>query len=56
MAVTDTLTEITSEAELRELLGALAPRVIAKTIQPHEETLAELERYYGPQSETHLYG
>jgi len=56
MAVSDTLAEISSEAELRELLGAPAPRVIAKTIQPHEETLAELERYYGPQYETHLYG
>jgi predicted pyridoxine 5'-phosphate oxidase superfamily flavin-nucleotide-binding protein len=30
--------------------------VIAKTIQPREETLEELERYYGPQYETHLYG
>ena len=56
MAVSDTLAEISSEAELRELLGALAPRVIAKTIQPHEETLAELERYYGPQYQKHLYG
>ena len=56
MAVSDTLAEISSEAELRELLGALAPRVIAKAIQPREETLEELERYYGPQYETHLYG
>ena len=30
MAVTDTIAEISSEAELRELLGAPAPRVIAK--------------------------
>jgi uncharacterized protein len=30
--------------------------VIAKTIQPREESLEELERYYGPQYETHLYG
>jgi hypothetical protein len=30
--------------------------VIAKTIQPREETLEELERYYGAQYETHLYG
>jgi uncharacterized protein len=30
--------------------------VIAKSIQPREETLEELERYYGPQYETHLYG
>ena len=30
MAVSDTLAEISSEAELRELLGALAPRVITK--------------------------
>ena len=30
--------------------------VIAKTVQPREETLEELERYYGPQYETHLYG
>jgi PPOX class probable FMN-dependent enzyme len=33
-----------------------APAVIAKTIQLREETLEELERYYGPQYETHLYG
>jgi hypothetical protein len=56
MAVTDTLAGISSEAELRELLGTPAPRVIAKSIQPREETLEELERYYGPQYETHLYG
>ncbi|MBO0818746.1 MAG: pyridoxamine 5'-phosphate oxidase family protein, partial [Actinobacteria bacterium] len=30
MAVTDTLAEISSEAELRELLGTPAPRVITK--------------------------
>ena len=30
--------------------------VIAKSVQPREETLEELERYYGPQYETHLYG
>ena len=47
MAVTDTLAEISSEAELRELLGTSAPHVIAKTIQPREETLEELERHYG---------
>ena len=56
MAVTDTLAEISSEAELRELLGTPAPRVIAKAIQPREETLEELERYYGPQYQKHLYG
>jgi hypothetical protein len=58
MAVSDTLAEISSEAELRELLGTPAPRVITKTIQPRKETLEELERYYGygPQYETHLYG
>ena len=44
MAVTDTLTEISSEAELRELLGTPAPPVIAKSIQPREETPEELER------------
>ena len=56
MAVSDTLAEISSEAELRELHGTPAPRVIAKAIQPREETLEELERYYGPLYETHLYG
>jgi hypothetical protein len=56
MAVSDTLAEISSEAELRELLGTPASRVIAKTSQPREQTLEELERYYGPQYETHLYG
>ena len=57
MAVSDTLAQISSEEELRELLGTPAPHaVIAKTIQPREETLEELERYYGPQYETHLYG
>jgi hypothetical protein len=57
MAVSDTLAEISSEAEPRELLGTPAPHaVIAKTIQPREETLEELERYYGPQHETHPYG
>ena len=30
--------------------------VIAKSVQPREETLEELERYYGPQYETRLYG
>ena len=30
--------------------------VIARSVQPREETLEELERYYGPQYETHLYG
>jgi uncharacterized protein len=30
--------------------------VIAKSVQPREETLEELERSYGPQYETHLYG
>jgi len=30
--------------------------VIAKSVQPREETLEELERYYGPQYETCLYG
>jgi len=56
MAVTGTFAEISSEAELRELHGTPAPRVIAKSIQPREETPEELERYYGPQYETHLYG
>jgi uncharacterized protein len=32
------------------------PAVIAKSVQPREETLEELERYYGPQYETRLYG
>jgi uncharacterized protein len=37
--------------------GAVPPHaVIAKSVQPREETLEELERYYGPQYETHLYG
>ena len=56
MAVSDTLAEISSEAELRELLGTPAPRVITKALPRREETLEELERYYGPQYETHLYG
>jgi hypothetical protein len=56
MAVSGTLAEISSETELRELLGTPAPRAIAKTIQPREETLEALERHYGPQYETHLYG
>ena len=30
--------------------------VIAKSVQPRAETLDELERYYGPQYETRLYG
>src|SRR5215467_15959612 len=30
--------------------------VIAKSVQPRGETLEELERYYGPHYETHLYG
>ena len=49
MAVSDTLAEISPEA-------VPPPAVIAKTIQPREARLEELERYYGPQSETHLYG
>ena len=32
------------------------PAVIAKSVQPREETLEELERYYGPHYETRLYG
>ena len=56
MAVSDTLAEISSGAELRELLGTPAPRVITKAIQRREENVEELERYYGPQYETHLYG
>jgi len=65
MAVSDTLAEISSEAELRARLWepeswhpeAVPPHaVIAKTIQPREETLEEPERCYGPQYETHLYG
>jgi len=32
------------------------PAVIAKSVQPRAETLDELERYYGPQYETRLYG
>ena len=56
MAVSDTLAEISSGAELRELLGTPAPRVIANPVQPREETLEALERYSGPQYETHLYG
>ena len=30
--------------------------VIAKSVQPREETLEELERYYGPHYDTRLYG
>jgi hypothetical protein len=56
MAVSDSLAEIRSEAELRERLGTPAPRVIPTAIQPRGETLEDLERYYGPQYETHLYG
>jgi hypothetical protein len=65
MAVTDTLAEITSEAELRELLEAPIPRVITKErTRLHQrdvewlaaETLEELERYYGPQYAARLYG
>jgi hypothetical protein len=74
MAVTDTLTEISSAAQLRELLGTPADRVltkerarlhadavpphaqIVKSVQPCAETLEELERHYGPQYESLLYG
>jgi len=48
MAVTDTLAEVSSEVELRELLGTPAPRVIAK----ERARLHEL----GPQYEEQLYG
>ena len=58
MAVSDTLAEISSEAEPQAWHPEAVPphAVIAKSVQPREETLEELERYYGPQSETHLYG
>ena len=58
MAVPDTLAEISSEAEPQAWHPEAVPphAVIAKTIQPCEETLEELERCYGPQYETHLYG
>ena len=58
MAVSDTLAEISSEAEPQAWHPEAVPphAVIAKSVQPREETLEELERYYGPQYETHLYG
>jgi hypothetical protein len=48
MAVTDTLAEVSSEVELRELLGTPVPRVIAK----------ERTRLHGlgPRYEQQLYG
>lgn len=37
--------------------GAVPPHAqIVKSVQPCEETLEELERYYGPQYESRLYG
>jgi len=37
--------------------GALLPHAqIVKSVQPCAETLAELERHYGPQYEELLYG
>ena len=59
MAVSDTLAEISPEAVPESWRPEAVPpphAVIAKTIQPREARLEELERYYGPQSETHLYG
>ena len=58
MAVSDTLAEISPEAVPESWHPEAVPphAVIAKTIQPREERLEELERYYGPQYETHLYG
>ena len=58
MAVSDTLAEISSEAEPQAWHPEAVPphAVIARSVQPREETLEELERYYGPQYETHLYG
>ena len=58
MAVSDTLAEISPGAvpEYWHPVAAPPHTVIAKTIQPREERLQELERYHGPQSETHLYG
>jgi len=59
MAVSDTLAEISPEAVPESWHPEAVPpphAVIAKTIQPCEETLEELERCYGPQYETHLYG
>jgi hypothetical protein len=71
MTGTDSLVEISSEAELRELLGypaklwrpdtwrpdALPSHAqMVKSLQACEETLEELERYYGPEYETRIYG
>jgi hypothetical protein len=58
MAVSDTLAEISPDAVPASWHPEAVPphAVIAKTIQPREERLEELERYYGPQPETHLYG
>ena len=58
MAVSDTLAEISPDAvpESWHPEAVPPPAVIAKTIQPREARLEELERYYGPQYETHLYG
>jgi uncharacterized protein len=37
--------------------GAVPPHAqLVKSVQPCEETLEELERYYGPQYESRLYG
>ena len=58
MAVSDTLAEISPDAVPASWHPEAVPphAVIAKTIQPCEETLEELERYYGPQYQKHLYG
>ena len=53
MPVTDSLMEISSEAELR---GLLSHAQIVKSVQPCAESLEELERYYGPQYATRIYG
>jgi hypothetical protein len=50
----DGMREVASEAELQELLPSHARLV--KSVQPAEETLAELEHHYGPEYAKGLYG
>jgi hypothetical protein len=54
MTVMDSLAEISSEAELRELLETPMPRAITNAERPG--SVEELERYYGPQYATRIYG
>jgi hypothetical protein len=57
----DGMREVASEAELREP-GSWAPDALpsharlVKSVQPAEETLAELEHHYGPEYAKGLYG